>query len=353
MVELAEVLRRHWPAYEQRFGSALLPSHRRAVEAILRCRTPALGGQLFGCTLCGGKHFAYHSCNHRACPKCGHAEAQQWIETQKDRLLPVPYFLVTFTVPEQLRDIIRSHQKQFYGLLFSESAATLQEIAAHPKHLGAQLGFLGILHTWSRQLVFHPHIHFVIPGGGLTPDHLQWKRIKNSDFFLPEKVLAMRFRNRLQQALRGSPLLALIPQKVWQLDWVVDCLPVGNGETTLRYLANYVYRTALGSQRILKDENDRITFRFRRGDNGRLETLTLTAQEFIRRFLQHVLPRGFQRVRYFGWMAPAATARWQRILALLDWKAQPKPAKPVWSAPHCSNCDRPMILIGTLPRAPP
>ena len=353
MVELAEVLRRHWPAYEQRFGSALLPSHRRAVEAVLRCRTPALGGQLFGCTTCGGKHFAYHSCNHRACPKCGHAEAQQWIERQQSHLLPVPYFLVTFTVPEQLRDVIRSNQKQCYGLLFSESAATLQEIAADPKHLGAQLGFLGILHTWSRQLVFHPHIHFVIPGGGLTAGHLQWKRIKNPDFFLPEKVLALRFRNRLKQALGGSPLLALIPKKVWQIDWVVDCLPVGNGEATLRYLANYVYRTALGSQRILKDQNDQITFRFRRGDNGRLETLTLAAQEFIRRFLQHVLPRAFQRVRYFGWMAPAATGRWQRILTLLDWKAQPKPAKPVCSPPHCLKCDRPMTLIGTLPRAPP
>jgi hypothetical protein len=353
VVELAEVLRRHWPAYEQRFGSAILPSHRRAVEAILRCRTPALGGQCYRCSDCGREHFAWHSCNHRACPKCGHGEAQQWIEKQKCRLLPVPYFLVTFTVPEELRAIIRANQKLFYGLLFSESAATLQEIAAHPKHLGAELGFLGILHTWSRQLVFHPHVHFVVPGGGLTADQLHWKRIKDPDFFLPEKVLAMRFRNRLKQALQGSPLLAAIPEKVWRLDWVVDCLPVGSGETTLRYLANYVYRTALGSQRILKDENDRITFRFRRSDNGRLETLTLTSHEFIRRFLQHVLPPGFQRVRYFGWMAPAAKARWQRILALLDWKARPKPAQAALPVPHCPTCDRPMSLIGTIARAPP
>jgi len=319
----------------------------------MRCRTPAMGGQVFRCSDCANQHFAWHSCNHRACPKCGHAEAEHWIEKQKTKLLPTHYFLVTFTVPEQLRNLIRSNQKEFYSLLFSESSATLQEVAAKPRHLGAELGFFGVLHTWSRQMVFHPHIHYVIPGGGLTNDKLRWKRIKDPDFFLPEKVLAMRFRNRLRNALKASPHFQSIPSKVWGMEWVVDCLPVGSGEPVLRYLANYVYRTALGSQRILKDENGRITFRFRRSDNGRVETLTLNSDEFIRRFLQHVLPRGFQRVRYFGWMAPAAKARWKRVLALLDLQTRPGPVRAAPPPPHCSKCDRPMLLIGTIARAPP
>lgn len=351
--ELAEVLRRHWPAYAERFGSSLLPSHRQAVRAILRCRTPALGGQRFRCDQCGGEHFAYHSCNHRACPKCGHAEAEHWVAKQKQRLLPVPYFLVTFTVPQELREVIRAHQKELYERLFAESAATLQEVAAHAKHLGAQLGFTGILHTWSRQLVFHPHVHYVVPGGGLSADGLHWKRVAKAGFFLPEKVLARRFRNRLRQALKDAAYFAAIPAQVWRLDWVVDCLPVGSGEPVLRYLANYVYRTALGSQRLVSDDEAGVTFRFRRSDNGAQETLTLAPMEFIRRFLQHVLPRGFQRVRHFGWLAAAAKKRWQRILALLDWKLPPKPVKPGAPPPQCPRCAQPLRLIGTIPRGPP
>ncbi len=352
-LELAEVLRRHFPAYAQRFGASLLPSQRQAVRAILRCRTPALGGQCYRCGQCGREHFAWHSCNHRACPKCGHGQAEHWIEQQKQRLLPVPYFLVTFTVPQELRALIRSHQKQFYELLFSQSAATLQEIAANRKHLGAQLGLTGILHTWSRQLVFHPHVHYVVPGGGLSADQLQWKRVRSAEFFLPEKVLARRFRNRLRQALRDTPHWAGIPASVWRKEWVVDCLPVGSGEPVLRYLANYVYRTALGSQRIISDDARGITFRFRRSDNGAQETLTLAPEEFIRRFLQHVLPRGFQRVRHFGWLAPAAKKRRERIVALLDWKVPPLPVKAAAALPECPTCQQPMVWTGTIERAPP
>ena len=166
-VRLAAVLDRHWPEYQRRHGGHLLPSHRAAVTAIQRCRTPQLGGQLYRCA-CGQVHYAYHSCGHRACPQCGHADATAWLGRQKTRLLPgVPYFLVTFTVPAELRALIRSHQKELYSWLFRESAATLQEVAAQPKHLGAELGLLGVLHTWSRQLVYHPHVHYVVAGAGL------------------------------------------------------------------------------------------------------------------------------------------------------------------------------------------
>jgi hypothetical protein len=353
MIELAEVLRRHWPEYQAAFGQRIPVSHRAAVHDIIRCRTPAMGGLRFGCQKCGREHFVYLSCNHRACPKCGHAETQEWIEKQKRRLLPVLYFMVTFTVPEELRSILRSHQKELYHLLFKESAATLMEVAARPKFLGADLGFMGVLHTWSRQLIFHPHIHYVVPGGGLSADGLRWVRFKNPEFFLPYKVLARRFRNRFREALRNTPLWNSVPRQVWSMDWNVECTAVGNGEPVLIYLARYVYKTALGSNAILKDENGQITFRFRHSDTGKMDRLALPAKEFIRRFLQHVLPGGFQRVRYFGWMAPAARKRFQRIRALLDWKEpEKKPPTAPAPLPICKVCGLEMVLMEELPRAP-
>lgn len=356
MIELADVLARHWPAYEQRFGNKLLSSQRAAVRAILCCRTPQLGGQTYRCGDCGHTHFAYHSCSHRACPKCGNAEAADWSARQKTRLLPgVPYFLVTFTVPAELRTVIRSHQKKLYALLFRESATTLQEVAASPKRLGAELGMLGVLHTWSRQLVYHPHIHYVVAGAGLTADGLRWKRVASNKFFLPEKVLARRFRNRLRRTLAPNPELYSASRRtaVWRADWVVDSMAVGSGEAALRYLSAYVYKTALSSARILADDERGVTFRFRRSDDGSWQTLTLAPLEFVRRFLQHVLPRGFQRVRSYGWLAPAAKRKWQRIEALLDWKRpEPPPSQPL-PAPECPHCRKPMALVERLPRAPP
>jgi hypothetical protein len=355
VIELADVLARHWPAYAQRLGNKLLPSQRAAVRAICRCRTPALGGQRYRCTDCGRSHSAYHSCGHRACPKCGGQDAADWHARQQTRLLPgVAYFLVTFTVPAELRTLIRSHQKELYARLFHESAATLQEVAANPKHLGAELGLLGVLHTWSRQLVYHPHVHYVVAGAGLSPDGLRWNRVASDKFFLPEKVLARRFRHRLRRALALTPELdRQIPAVVWRTDWVVDSLAVGTGAAALKYLSAYVYKTALSRARILTDDERGITFRFRRSDDGRWQTLTLRPEEFVRRFLQHVLPRGFQRVRSYGWLAPAAKAKWQRIEALLDWhRPAPPPVQPL-PVPKCPHCRKPLVLVERLPRAPP
>jgi hypothetical protein len=367
MIELADVVRRHWPAYEQKYGAQILPSHRAAVEAILTCRTAALGGQLYACEPCGQQRYVYHSCQHRACPKCGHAEASEWIGRQKTRLLPVPYFLVTFTVPEQLRSLIRSHQKDLFDLLFRESAAAMQDVAANPKHLGAQLGMLGVLHTWSRQLIYHPHIHYVVAGGGLSDDGLFWRRVKQPGFFLPEKVLAARWRNRFKQALEAAhPLLfASVPAKVWRIGWVVDCIAVGRGESALQYLSAYVYKSALGSQRIVCDDGHRVSFTYRdshkprgspavlRGTDGVTKTATVTAEEFLRRFLQHVLPAGFQRVRYFGWLSAAAKARRERIESLLEWKRPESPVSQPLPPPVCPHCKQAMVWIERLARAPP
>ena len=355
MIPLADVLRRHWPAYEQKFGARLLPSHRQAVAAIVSCRTPALGGHLFECD-CGLLHYAYHSCNHRACPQCGYADATDWLERQRRRLLPLPYYLVTFTVPQQLRALIRSNQKLLYDLLLRHNAAALLDRGHDHKNLGAELGLLAVLQTWTRELRFHPHVHCVVPAGGLSADGLRWVRPKDPAYFLPEAALAMRLRTRLKQALQQdhAQLFLQIPRIVWSLDWVADVQAVGRGEPALKYLAAYVYRTAFSAQRILSDDGQRITFNYRHRQSGTLRTVRLPAECFLHRFLQHVLPQGFQRLRYFGWLSAAAKTKWQRILALLNWKqpalSPPTPLPP----PLCPRCHKPMQWVASLlPRPPP
>ena len=351
---MAEVLRRHWPAYEQKFRARLLPSHRRAVAAVLSCRTAALGGQLYRCD-CGQEHYAYHSCNHRACPQCGHADATEWLNRQKRKLLPVPYYLITFTVPAQLRQVIRSNQRALYPLLLRESAAALQDVALQHKDLGAQIGVMAVLQTWTRDLRYHPHVHCVVPAGGLSPDRLRWVGPKREGYFLPQPVLAMRFRTRLKEALQQnhSQLLRQIPRTIWSLDWVADVQPVGTGQPALKYLAAYVYRTAFSAERIVADDGQFVTFTYKDAKDHSTRTVRLLAERFLHRFLQHVLPQGLQRVRHFGFLSAAAKAKWQRVCTLLDWQAPPTPAPQSIPPPLCPRCKKPMVLIGRLPRAPP
>ena len=354
MIALAQVLRRHWLAYEQKFGVRLLHSHRRAVQAMLACRTAALGGKLFGCG-CGRREFVYHSCNHRACPQCGHADTTQWLERQRCRLLPLPYWLVTFTVPQELRRLIRSHQKLLYALLIRQAAAALLEVGRDHKNLGAQLGLLAVLQTWARDLHYHPHVYCVVPGGGLSADGLRWIRPKDPDYFLPQGVLARRFRTRLKHALQQKypELFSLVPLRVWAVDWVTDVQAVGSGEPALKYLAAYVHRSAFSAEKIVAGDGTHITFTYR-DNTGTDPKLKLPVERFLHRFRQHVLPKSFQRVRHYGWLSPAAKARFERIAALLDWR----PADPALSTPKpatllCPCCQRPMFFIQRLARAPP
>ena len=354
MVDLAQVLARHWPDYLRRFGEKLLPSHRRAVQAILSCRTAQLGGKLYACAPCDHFHYAYHSCNHRACPKCGHHQATLWIEQQKAKLLPVPYFLVTFTLPAELRPLARAHQQLLYSLFLTQSARALQDIARDPKHLGVELGLLAILQTWTRDLRFHLHSHLVVPGGGLTPDHLRWRQVPSPDFLLPEKVLATRFRTRFRHALEQHPeLFAQVPSRVWYKPWVADVIAVGRGESALKYLSAYIYKTAFTSQRLLGFDDHSVTFTYQDRITGQSTLCRLPAHQFIHRLLQHVLPRGFQRVRYFGWLAAAATKRRRRILALLDYRPPDPPLPTLVPPPRCPHCQRPMLCLAQLPRPPP
>ena len=352
-MRLAELLSAHCPAYRAQFGRLIPAEQHAAVRAILRCRTPALGGQRYACA-CGREHFAYHSCNHRACPRCGQDDAAAWLAQQRLRLLPVPYFLVTFTVPEQLREPIRAAMKPWYGALLKESAGALQDLAAQPKFLGAELGLTALLQTWTRDLRYHPHVHLLVPGGGLTPNRLRWVRVKDAAFLVPQDKLVARFKGRLKAWLQTKEpeLLKCVPQKVWWLKWVADVQPVGSGEAALKYLAAYLCRPPFHESQIEHWDAQSVTFRYRE-NGGEQSRCTVSGSEFVRRVLQHVLPKGFQRVRHYGWRGAASNAKWERILALLD---RHPPALQLSAGnsppPQCPCCGKKMFLIGTLPRAP-
>jgi len=325
-LELADIFRQYAPAYRQKYVARLLPSHRQAMRAIERCRTEALGGQVFACPACGEVRYSYHSCRNRHCPKCQHQQTQDWLEVQQGLLLPVPYFLLTFTLPAELRQIASSNQKLIYNLLFRASAQAAQQLAKDPRFVGGQIGMLGVLHTWTRDLFYHPHVHYLVPGGGVGNDGHWLPARKN--FFLPVKALSKLFRAAFQRALRRTPLYAKIPAKVWQLAWVVHCKGVGNGQAALKYLAPYIRRVALSNRRLISIdhrgslETSQVTFQYRPSDTGQLKTCTLSVEQFIQRFLQHILPRGFVKVRYYGFFAatlrPRLTTLQQNLLPLTE-----------------------------------
>ena len=350
---LADILAAHWPAYVTKFGRWIPPEQHAAVRAIRRCRTAALGGQLYRCG-CGREHYAYHSCNHRACPRCGRDDAATWLAAQRTRLLPVPYFLVTLTVPEQLREPIRAAMKLWYGALLKEGAGALQDLAAQPKHLGAELGVTALLQTWTRDLRYHPHVHLLVPGGGLTADGRRWLRVPDPQFFLPQGKLAARFKGRLKAWLQEHEpeLFQQVPPKVWWIKWVADLQPVGSGEAALKYLAAYLCRPPLHESQIEHWDAQTVTFRYRDNGGGQ-QRCTVSGEEFVRRVLQHVLPKSFQRVRHSGWLGAAAKAKRARIAALLDWRAPALlPPAPV-PLPECPACGKPMVWIGSVARKPP
>ena len=365
-----QLLRQLAPDYLERFGSAMPGRQRQVLKKILSCRTPALGGEMYQCPDCPGFAYRYHSCNDRHCPQCGQTDADDWLARQRARLLlPVPYFLVTFTVPAELRMLIRSHPQITLDLLFAGSAQALQDLAGSPRRLGAQLGMLGVLHTWSRTLIFHPHIHYLVPGGGLSPDGRTWVPARPK-FLLPVKALGAHIRTLFQERLRleHPELFAQVPATVWQRHWNVDSRAAGSGENALRYLSRYVFKTATSNRVVPRLPDGRLLWPYRDSTTGRSATIALAPLDWMSRFLQHILPPHFARVRTFGWLHPAAKVRGNRVRALLREKpllrpteqeawqpptegADPAPseppAHPSCSAPQCPRCQRPMRLIGS------
>jgi ribosomal protein L37AE/L43A len=341
MLEVADIFRLHGPDYRARFGNRMLPSHHRAMQDIEQCRTPSLGGQLYFCPQCQEQRYSYHSCKNRHCPKCQNDQANDWLAEQQTLRLPVTHFLVTFTLPAELRALARSNQKIIYNLLFRASAAALQQLAQDPRFVGARLGMVGVLHTWTRQLLYHPHVHYIVTGGGLTADG-RW-RAARKDFLVPVKALSRIFRAKLRDALKMTDLFAHVPARVWRKDWVVHSQPAGSGAQAFQYLAPYIFRVALSNNRLRKLKQGQVTFSYKESASAQVKHCTLGAQEFIRRFLQHVLPPRFIKVRYYGLFSPAQRQLLHKARQLLSATAsklkravlQQRQPLGLLTCPHC------------------
>ena len=357
MTTLGEIMHQYAAAYRAQYAEQLLPSQQAALQAIEQCRTEALGGHLYACPACGAQRYSYHSCRNRHCPTCQHDAAQSWLESQQELLLPVPYFLVTFTLPSELRDVAYRHQRTVYNLLFRASAAALMELAGDPRFVGAQIGLLGVLQTWTRDLRYHPHVHYLVPGGGLADDGRTWVTAK-ADFLVHVKPLAVLFRAKLRAALRQTALWSEISAAAWQQDWVLDCRPVGSGRAALKYLAPYIFRVAISNNRIVRVADEQVTFRYSVGDTGQTAYCTLPVQEFLRRFLQHILPKGFVKVRYYGLFRVGNRRSLSRVrsqlqlLQLLAAEVTPTPVARDGSVRvvSCPSCGQLMLLERVLLR---
>ena len=314
---MAHVFRSHGPAYRQAHELPL--RHLRAMRAIEICRSAELGGHVDECDHCGRLKISYNSCRNRHCPKCQCLDKERWVEARKRDILPTHYFHLVFTLPEGLRALALRNQKVLYSILLKSVSETLRELTEDPKHLGAEVGFITILHTWSQTLINHPHVHCIVTGGGLSPDGRQWIPCKGQ-FFLPVKILSRLFRGKLlvhlKEAYKKGELV--FPGKVAPLkengvfhsllkdlyaqEWVVYCKPpFQSAEMVMDYLARYTHRVAISNERLVKCENDQVTFRYRdRSDYDTVKLMTLDASEFIRRFLLHILPDGFVKIRHYG-----------------------------------------------------
>ena len=351
MPEVADIFRLHGSEYRAKFGARMPPSHRRAMQDIEQCRTEALGGQLYYCQKCDERRYSYHSCKNRHCPKCQNEQADEWLDRQRNLLLPAPHFLVTFTLPAELRAVARSNQKTIYNLLFRASAAALQQLARDPRFAGGRLGMVGVLHTWTRQLLYHPHVHYIATGGGLT-ENGRWKRSR-PDFLVPVKALSRIFRAKFRDSLKKTALFAQADARVWRKDWVVHCEPVGSGEQAFKYLAPYIFRVAISNKRLEKLRDGRITFSYKESATDQIKRCTVSAEEFIRRFLQHVLPKRFIKVRYYGLLSPANRHLLLKARQLLEGAAgkvkneDAKTGKPA-PEPCCPSCGGRLTLIGPI-----
>jgi len=362
-LELAELFRAYGADYRKKYAHKLLPSHRQAMWAIESCRTERLGGQVYGCPNCQEFQYSYHSCRNRHCPKCQHAQTQNWLKVQQELLLPVPYFFLTFTLPSELRTLVRANQKTLYSLLFQASAEAAQKLARDPRYIGGQIGLVGVLHTWTRNLIFHPHVHYLAPAGGLHSDGQTWLPARQN-FFLPVRALSKLFRAAFRHGLQKTKLFEQVPSKIWSQAWVVHCKSVGDGQAALKYLAPYIHRVAISNRRLLAFDNrgsmesSQVTFQFRASDTGQLKTCTLSVEQFFQRFLQHVLPQAFVKVRYYGFFGASV----RRKLAALQQRLGKSVLDPIEQPPAaaqsnddetpskflCPICGLPMIFQSNL-----
>lgn len=363
-----DALRRFLPAHLREHHRSMGGAQRRAVWAITHCRSAEMGGHLHACGSCGKREFHFHSCNHRSCPQCGKNATAEWVDRQLGKRVGAPYFMVTFTLPEELRPLFfTSEAKLIYQLFFASASSALSDTLANPRWLGAATsGFTMILHTWNQRLHFHPHIHCIVPGAGINAAG-RVVSVKNANFLVPQPALRSVFRARFRDGLGDLAKEHDLPEidpAVWQKDWGIHLQPFGSGENIIKYLGRYVCRTAIGDSRITSITDTHVSFRWKDRANGNASKIeTLPGAEFVKRYLRHVLPRGLRAVRYYGFCHPAAKAKRERIAfhtgrPLLIGAAALVPEKPPRIV-SCPCCGEPMkILLRLLPswspgRAPP
>jgi hypothetical protein len=332
-VELADILRRAGPEYVRTHAGQLLPSHQRALTDIVHCRTPALGGSLYRCDDCSALAYRYHSCRNRHCPKCQDDRAQDWLEKIRQRLLPCGHYLLTFTLPQELRGVARSHQRTVYAALMRHAAAAVLQLARDRNWLGATPAILAVLHTWSRTLEHHPHVHLLVTAGGLSADGSAWIKPAHSRFLIPGYILSTIFSAKMRDAFARANLAGEVDPSVWQRRWTVHVKAIGTGQHAALYLSRYIYRVALTNHRIERFHDGRVTFRYTHARSGETRRLTLPVNTFIARFLQHVLPKGFTKVRSYGLLSPGRRSQLERARDLLELHARDAVVKPTGDPP--------------------
>ncbi len=383
VMEIADILRRHGPVWRAAHAGHVSLDQLKVMSAIETCRTAALGGHVEGCEDCGHRRIAYNSCRNRHCPKCQGAQAREWLAAREADLLPVGYFHVVFSVPAELAAIALHNKAVVYDLLFRTASETMLTIAADPRHLGARIGITAVLHTWGSALTHHPHIHMIVPGGGISLDGERWVSSRPA-FLLPVRVLSKLFRRlfltRLIElhatgglaffgdhaGLREQRAFLRLIAQLRRKNWVVYAKPPFAGPAAvLAYLSRYTHRVAISNRRLISLDENGVTFRYkdyRRDGAERYRTMTLTPDEFIRRFLLHVLPKGFHRLRHYGLLASAGrkanVARVRQLLAAPSAVEPAEPVEPTDPRPPCPCCGGRMIIVETFqrwmqPRAPP
>jgi hypothetical protein len=328
MVTLAEIVRTAGPAYRDTHAGLLARAPRRALADIAACRTPALGGSLYRCDECEALEYRYHSCRNRHCPTCQEDRAQQWVQRVQARLLPCDHYLLTFTLPHKLRAVARQHPRVVHAALLREAAASVQTLAGDRTWVGGTLGILAVLHTWTRTLEYHPHAHLLVSAGGLSADGAAWVKPAHPRFLMPGYVLSARFRARMRDALTRAGLVEDVDGRVWRRRWTVHVQQIGTGAHAAQYLSRYVYRVALTNQRLTRFADGRVTFRYTHARSRETRTVTLPVDAFLTRFLQHVLPRGFTKIRWYGLLSPGRRADLERARALLANHGVTSPAAP-------------------------
>ena len=340
-MELAAIIDQYYDAFIVKHLDTLLPGHLKALHAIRRCRTPDSGELHVQCPECGRIEWRPMSCGHRSCPKCQNHEASQWIDRQQAKLLPASYFMTTFTLPYELRPLSWHHQRTVYSILFTCAAGTLKDFGLNPKNLGAEIGMSMVLHTHNRKLDYHPHVHVVLPGGGVDKRSRQWKN-KKGKYLFNQKAMAKVFRARFLEAVTdvGLPIPNGIPKK-----WVVDCSYVGKGITALKYLSRYLYRGVISERNIVSNQNGQVTFKYIDSRSKKARYRTLNGEDFLHLIMQHVLPRGFRRVRDYGFLHGNAKKLLYLVQLILHVVIEifEKRPRPVFK---CSRCQAPMAILG-------